>query len=162
MFHRFSTWWRALSVVLLGLATFTWPSAARAQATTAFSVISQDAVAHMSSAGNSSFNIDISVPVGTTNNVTLGLYSPVVYRSEVSAIVSGTGPNSSPIATTSVSSPSCASGTSFAFRVALFSATGSGPSALCGNQPLHLRLPCQSAACDGVYPLRIAVNVNGT
>ena len=33
MSHRFSTWWRALSVVLLCLATVTWPSAAWADTT---------------------------------------------------------------------------------------------------------------------------------
>ena len=160
MFHRFSTWWRALSVVLLGLATLTWPSAAQAQTTPAFSVISQDAVASISSSGSSTFHLDVSVPHGTTNGVALSLYPQMVYRSEVTAIIDGAGPTTSPVALTTVTSPTCVSGSTLSLSVSLFNALGTGASHGCGAQPVHLRLPCQGAACDGVYPLSIAVTVD--
>lgn len=160
MFHRLSTWWRALSVVLLGLATLTWPTAAQAQTTPVFTVISQDAVVNLSSGGTSSFSLVLNMAGGTINNVALALYPQMVYRSEVSAIISGAGTPAAPFATTAVSAPSCATGTTLALTVSLFSALGTGTSHRCGAAPLHLRLPCQGVACDGVYPLSIAVTVN--
>ncbi|MBW4029888.1 MAG: hypothetical protein HIU57_04320 [Acidobacteria bacterium] len=161
MFHRFSTWWRALSVVLLGLATLTWPSAALAQTTPEFSVVAQSSVAILSAAGSASWSLTLAVPQGTVNSVTLALYPQIVYRSEVSAIIAGTGTAAPPVATTSVSTPTCRTGTTLGLTVSLFSALATGPSHRCGTAPLHLRLPCQAAACDGVYPLSIAVTVNG-
>ena len=160
MFHRFSTWWRALSVVLLGLATLTWPSAAQAQATPVFSVISQSPAAILSNAGSSSFSLTLSIPHGAINSVTLALYPQIVYRSEVSAIIAGSGTTAAPIAATSVAAPTCAAGTTLGLVVSLFSALGTGASHRCGAAPLHLRLPCQASACDGVYPLSIAVTVD--
>jgi hypothetical protein len=161
MFHRFSTWWRALSVVLLGLATLTWPSAAQAQSTAVFSVLSQDAATSLSSHGSSTFALDLSIPHGTADSVALTLYPQIEYRSEVSAIIAGTGTAATPIAATAVSNPTCATGTTLDLTVSLFSAHGTGVSHRCGTAPVHLRLPCQGASCDGVYPLRIAVTVDG-
>ena len=161
MFHRFSTWWRALSVVLLGLATLTWPSAAQAQATPVFSVISQSPVASLSNSGASSFSLALSIPHGVINTVSLALYPQIVYRSEVSAIIAGTGTTGAPIAATAVSQPTCATGSTLGLTISLFSALGTGASHHCGATPLHLRLPCQASACDGVYPLSIAVTVDG-
>jgi hypothetical protein len=161
MFHRFPTWWRALSVVLLGLATLTWPSAAQAQPTTVFSIISQDAVVNLTNSGSSAFAVDLSIPQGTADSVSLSLYPQIAYRSEVSAIVNGTGTSSAAIATTTVSNPTCAARTTLALNVSLFNARGTGPSQHCGVAPVHLRLPCLGVACDGVYPLQIAVSVGG-
>ncbi|MDH2903254.1 MAG: DUF6049 family protein [Actinomycetota bacterium] len=160
MFHRFSTWWRALSVVLLGLATLTWPSAAQALSTPRFTVISQDAVANMTSTGISSFSINLDVGQGTTNSVQLSLYPQLVYRSEINALVNGNGPTAAALSTTAVSNPSCVTGSTLSLHVSLFSAQGTGASRHCGNQPLHLRLPCPASSCDGVYPLGITVTVN--
>ena len=160
MFHRFSTWWRALSVVLLGLATLTWPSPAQAEATADFSVISQDAVASLSNAGASSFNLDLSIPNGATNNVVLSAFPELVYRSQVSAIIAGDGTTGAPVASTGVITPTCATGSTLDLKISLFSALGTGASHRCGSQPVHLRLPCHAAACDGVYPLSIVVNIN--
>jgi hypothetical protein len=160
MFHRLSTWWRALSVVLLGLATLTWPSPAQAQTTPIFSVISQDAVANMSGNGTSSFSLDLVVAHGTTNSVQLSLYPQIVYRSEVTALIDGSGTAASALSSTAVTDPTCATGSTLSLRISLFSAQGTGASQHCDAQPLHLRLPCQAAACDGVYPLSIAVTVD--
>ncbi|NNN08370.1 MAG: hypothetical protein HKL85_04150 [Acidimicrobiaceae bacterium] len=159
MFHRFSTWWRALSVVLLGLATLTWPLAAQAQ-TTPFSVISQDAVANMSGAGVSRFALTLAVTKGTTNVVQLSLYPQIVYRSEITALMNGTGPSTTALSSTAIATPTCITGSTLNLHVSLFSAQGTGPSPLCGTQPLHLRLPCSATACDGVYPMSIAVTIN--
>ena len=160
MFHRFSTWWRALSVAVLGFATITWPSVATAGPTPSFAVVFQDSVANLSASGAAGFSVDLAVPHGTVDNVTLALYPPVVARSEVSAVTDGTGATAAPLASTSASSPSCRTGSSLSLNVSLFSARGVGASQHCGSQPLHLRLPCQTTACDGVYPLSIAVSVD--
>lgn len=160
MFHRFSTWWRALSVVLLGLATLTWPAAAQAQTTAGFSVVSQDAVANMSGSGNSSFSLDLAVTRGTTNSVQLSLFPSIVYRSEVASLIQGNAISATPLSSTAVTNPTCVTGSTLNLRVSLFSANATGASQRCGAVPLHLRLPCPAAACDGVYPLSIAVTVN--
>ena len=160
MFHRFSTWWRALSVVLLGLATFAWPSAAQAQSTPIFSVISQDAVANMTSTGNSVFSLRLALASGSLDTVQLSLYPQVVYRSEIAALIDGNAPSSSPISSTFLTSPTCVTASTLELHVSLFSVSGNAPSRRCGAQPLHLRLPCATTACDGVYPLNISVTLN--
>jgi len=161
MFHRFSTWWRALSVVLLGLATLAWPSAAQAGPTAVFSVLSQGSVANLSSHGASAFSLVLAVPHGRADSVVLDLYPQISYRSQVTAIIDGTGVSSTVVADTAVSAPTCVTATTLTLNVSLYSADGTGPSQHCGTSPVHLRLPCQGAACDGVYPLRIAVTVGG-
>ena len=57
MFHQFSSWWRALSVVLLGLATLTWPSAAQATTTPSFSVLSESSTASLNATGAGVFSL---------------------------------------------------------------------------------------------------------
>jgi len=161
MFHRFSSWWRALSVVLLGLATLTWPSAAQAQSTAVFSVVSQGAVADLSSHGSAIFALELALEHGAADSVALSLFPQIHYRSEVSAIINGTGTSLAAIATTVVPSPTCAAGANLDLTVSIFSAHGTGPSQHCGVAPVHLRLPCLDAACDGVYPLEITVSVAG-
>ncbi len=161
MFHRFSTWWRALSVVLLGLATLTWPTAAQAQTTPAFSVVSQDAVADMSGLGVSGFALNLAITNGPASLVQLALYPQIVYRSEITALVDGSGASTTALSTTAVTNPTCVTGSTLSLLISLFSAQGTGPSHQCGTQPLHLRLPCLTTACDGVYPLSIAVTING-
>ena len=162
MFHRFSTWWRALGVVLLSLATVTWPSAARAQTTASFSVIGQDAVVNLPSSGVTSVHLALGVPHGTVESIVVSVYSPVVYRSEVTSLVAGNGPTSPPLTTTGVSAPTCFSGTTFTLNISLFDAVGTAASHQCGSAPLHLRLPCVATSCDGVYPMAVAVTVDGT
>ena len=161
MFHQFSSWWRALSVVLLGLATLTWPSAAQAAATPSFSVLAQGAVATLNSEGASSFALDLSIPHGGVSSVSLSLYRQIVYRSEVGSLIDGVGPTTTALATTTVNEPTCASGTTLDLSVSLFSVAGRGASHHCGDQALHLRLPYPTASCDNVYPLSIAVTVDG-
>ena len=117
MFHRFSTWWRALSVVLLGLATLTWPAAAQAQTTAGFSVVSQDAVANMSGSGNSSFSLDLAVTRGTTNSVQLSLFPSIVYRSEVASLIQGNAISATPLSSTAVTNPTCVTGSTLNLRV---------------------------------------------
>ena len=160
MFHRFSSWWRALSVVLLSLATLTWPSAAFAQTTPPFSVLNQAAVATMSNAGVAGFSLTLAATGAAVDSVDLSLYPAMVYRSEITALIDGVGPGVGAIATTVVTQPTCRTATTINLRVSLFSAQATGPSHLCGSQPLHLRLPCPAAACDGVYPLAIAVTLD--
>ncbi len=114
----------------------------------------------MSAAGSSSFHLDLSVPAGTTTAVTLSLYSPLVYRSQVESIDAGAGVTTPAIASTSVTSPTCRTGTTLDLAVSVFSSNATGASQHCGSEPLHLRLPCVVGACDGVYPLAITVTTN--
>src|ERR1700683_5154429 len=92
MFHRFSTWWRALSVVLLCLATMAWPTAARADATPSFTIVHQDPVATVSSKGTSHFAMTLSTsPQGQSSRARITIYPRVIDRSQLAPIVAGTG-----------------------------------------------------------------------
>ena len=161
MFHQFSSWWRALSVVLLGLATLTWPSAAQATTTPSFSVLSESSTASLNATGAGVFSLRLKVPSSGVNDLTLSLFPRIVYRSEVTSLGEGVGPSSSAIATTSLRPSRCQSGTVLDVNVSVFSLDGTGTSQHCANQPLHLRLPCTVANCDGVYPLAISVTIAG-
>src|ERR1700723_650282 len=92
MFHRFSTWWRALSVVLLCLATMAWPTVARAGTTPSFTLLHQDAVATVSSKGTSHFALTLSIsPKGATSRARVAVYPRVIDRSQLAPIVADTG-----------------------------------------------------------------------
>jgi hypothetical protein len=81
MFHRFSTWWRALSVVLLGLATVTWPSAAQARTTTTFKVSHQGAWVALSPSGRARLRVTLDLPTAHDKAVAqISLYPRVVTR----------------------------------------------------------------------------------
>ncbi len=85
MFHRFSTWWRALSVVLLCLATMAWPTAARAGTSPTFALLHQDAVATITAKGTAHFAFTLSTsPAGTSSSA----------RGRRSIPASSTAPNS--------------------------------------------------------------------
>src|SRR5271155_1793211 len=92
MFHRFSTWWRALSVVLLCLATMAWPTAAHADATPSFTLVHQDPVATVSAKGTSHFAVTLSTsPQGVSSQARVTIYPRVIDRGELAPIVADTG-----------------------------------------------------------------------
>ncbi|MGC2168526.1 MAG: hypothetical protein WA580_05430, partial [Acidimicrobiales bacterium] len=83
MSHRLTTWWRVLSVVLLGLAMATWPSASWAAVTPSFSVLHQGAVASLSSSGTARFGTTITVsPDQSGAQMSVDLYPVITARSE--------------------------------------------------------------------------------
>src|SRR5271163_2079073 len=108
MFHRFSTWWRALSVVLLCLATVTWPTAAQAGTTPTFSILHQDAVAVLSARGTTHFSLTLSTnPKGVAAKARVTLYPRVIDRSQLAPIVSGAGVSGPALTTTSTFALRC-------------------------------------------------------
>ena len=162
MFHRFSTWWRALSVVLLGLATITWPSASGAATTPVFVVEHQDATAVMSTSGTSRIVIKMAFahPSAATD-ASLALYPRIVMRSQITPITSGAGISGAATSSTGSFQPDCTSSRASTVTVVLFTGRPLTSRGRCGPLP-RLRLPCRGATCDGVYPLRYAVSAHGT
>ena len=162
MFHRFSTWWRALSVVLLGLATITWPSASSAATTPVFTVEHQDATAVMSSSGTARIVITLAFrhPSDTTQ-VSLALYPRIVMRSQIAPIISGAGVSGPAAASTGSFEPDCTASRTSTIAVVFFTGRPLTSRGRCGPLP-RLRLACRGATCDGVYPLRYAVSAHGT
>ncbi len=161
MFHRFSTWWRALSVVLLCLATMAWPTAARAGTTPSFTLLHQDPVATVSSNGTSHFAITISVsPKGAKSRARVTLYPRVIDRSQLAPIVADTGATEKPLGTTSTFALKCGTHGSYKFTVEMF-AKRPGSHHACTPTP-RMHLPCPALHCDGVYPIRVEVTTDGT
>ena len=161
MVHRFSTWWRALGVVLLSLATVTWPSAAHAATTPTFSVVHQSAVARLSFKGDARFSVTLKVATSGTHALTqVSIYPRVVARSQLSPIVSGAGTPQAALATTGNFELDCLEKGAATFTVALFTRALGTRSSRCESRPARLRLACAAGQCDGVYPISFSVTVN--
>jgi hypothetical protein len=162
MFHRFSTWWRALSVVLLSLATVTWPSAAQASTTPTFTLLHQDVVAALSSQGTSHFSATIRIaPNDPQSRAQVAIFSRLIQRSQIAPIVSGAGITGPPTAITRAFALNCVSRGTVRFRIGLFTrrpGTLRGP---CGASAANLRLNCRGQRCDGVYPLKYTITTKG-
>jgi hypothetical protein len=162
MVHRSSTWWRALAVALLSLATTAWPSAARAATTPSFTLEHQDPVAVLSSGGSGrvALSLRLSVP-GRRAEVQVSLYARLITRGALDPLLSGTAPNGSSVSTTGNLTLTCTSRRAVTLDVILFTRAPTGRSGPCASRPARLRLPCAGAACDGVYPLSYSVTNAG-
>ena len=162
MFHRFSTWWRALSVVLLGLAAVTWPSAAQAGTTTTFKVSHQGAWVALSSSGRARLRVTLDLPTAHDKAVAqLSLYPRVVTRSQLTPITSGAGIHTKPSTTTALIDLDCATHRSISITVGLYARTPGRVAGICGSRSPRLHLACAEAQCDGVYPLSYTLTING-
>jgi hypothetical protein len=162
MFHRFSTWWRALSVVLLSLAAVTWPSAAHAGTTPSFTVLHQSAVARLSPKGDSRFNVTLGIKNSSTKPlVQVSIYPRIIERSELSPIFSGFGASGSVMSRTGNFGLDCVARGKATFTVSMFAKSIGRTSSNCQSRPARLRLACASGQCDGVYPLSYSVTING-
>jgi hypothetical protein len=163
MFHRFSTWWRALSVVLLSLATVTWPSAAQATTTPSFTVTHQDATAALSAKGRSRVTITIELAGPISNAVArISLYPRIVTRSQITPIISGAGSPAAAMTSTGAIALNCSARAQKTFTVDIFTTHPAKPSRQCGAATPRLHLACVGAQCDGVYPLRYQVTSGET
>jgi hypothetical protein len=163
MSHRFTTWWRALSVVLLSLATVTWPSAARADTTPRFVVVHQSAVASLSARGTASFATTLAVtPAAAGASAIVTIYPVISARSEIAPIVDGVGPGVRPLSTTGSFALSCLHDGNATFNVTLYTHSLPSPPRSCDGAAPRLRLYCSSLGCGGVYPIRYVVSVSGT
>jgi hypothetical protein len=160
MSHRFTTWWRALGVVLLSLATVTWPSAARADTTSTFVVVHQDAVATLSSQGTDRFSTTLRLDSPSHAHVSVTLYPALVTQGALEAIVEGDGATTKPLSTTAFAL-NCERSGEATFSVTLHTHGLASPPRTCGGATPALRLIC-TVSCAGVYPLRYRVDVNGT
>ncbi len=163
MSHRLTTWWRVLSVVLLGLAMVTWPSASWADSPPSFSVLHQSAVASLSGAGTARVGTTLSLsPADPHASVVVTLYPVVTTRGELTPIVAGTGPGVAPIATTGSFALHCLKDGEANFVVTLYTRTLRSAPRSCGGVAPRLHLACSSNGCGGVYPLRYAVTIGSS
>ena len=163
MSHRFTSWWRALSVVLLSLATLTWPSASWAASTPRFDIVHQNALTSLSSLGTSGFTTVISVtPAISTTTASVAIFPALVTRSQIEPIVEGVGVSGRPLSATGNFDLKCLRHGSATFGVTLFTSRLKTKSTSCDGISPRLHLNCSGAACGGVYPLRYTLNVGGT
>jgi hypothetical protein len=160
MFHRLSTWWRALGVVLLSLASLVWPSSARALSqvpSPLFSVAHQDASTTLAARGVARFHLGLSFASHFTGTVTVALYSHAVTRSALDPVINGTGLGTAPLSSTGAIHLDCAPLRTQTFTISLLVARPTPVDEPCGARALNLHLPCRANACDGVYPLVFTV-----
>jgi len=161
MFHRFPTWWRALSVVLLSLATVTWPSAAQAGTTPSFTVVHQSAFTSLSPRGDARFSATIHTSAASSPPlVRVSIYPRVIERSQLAPILDGAGLSSPFTSSTGDFALSCVAHDEATFTVQLQTTPQRMPSTHCESRPARLHLACVTSQCDGVYPLSFSVTVD--
>jgi hypothetical protein len=162
MSHRFTTWWRALSVVLLSLATVTWPSASWADTTPQFVIAHQSPVATLSQNGAARFGTTLAItPTTATASVVVTIYPVITARGEIAPIVDGIGPGVPAVATTGSIALTCLKAGAASFNITLYTRSFPHSPRSCGSTSPRLKLYCSSLGCGGVYPIRYDVSVNG-
>ncbi len=162
MFHRFSTWWRALGVVLLSLATVPWPSAAQASTTPTFKLLHQDVVATLSARGLAHFSITFGLhPDDPKSRALVAIYPRLIERAQIDPIVSGTGVQVHSTAVSSTFSLNCVSKGPATVTIDLYTTRPGTSRSRCAAVAPRLHLNCRGQRCDGVYPLRISVTTQG-
>lgn len=162
MFHRNSTWWRALVVAVLGLATMTWPTPVSAAGSANFRVVNQSVTTTLPRQGVGTFSISLRLlNAGTSRaTVTLSLYPALVDRATLDSVINGTGVPTAPLATTTQALTCVRHGVS-TFTLTLYTARRVSPFGPCADTRPELHLRCASTGCDGVYPLRYQVRLDG-
>jgi len=161
MFHRSTTWWRALSVVLLSLATVTWPSAARAGTSPGFVVVHQDPFAALSARGAGTFATTLRLtPASAQVAARVSIYPALVTESGLDLVVSGAGTTQRALATTGEFALRCARRGAVSFDVTVLTRGRGATGRTCDGVDPRLSFHC-GATCAGVYPLRYSVDVAG-
>ncbi len=162
MSHRFTTWWRALSVVLLSLATVTWPSASWANTTPGFTVVHQNVLATLSPRGILHFATTVRLtPAKTNASANVTIFPALTTASALSPIVSGTGATTPAISSTGTFALNCLQRGEATFSVSIYRSKLKTPLRSCHGVKARLHLTCASTGCAGVYPLRYRLQVNG-
>ena len=161
MFHRFSTWWRALVVVLLSLATVPWPSAAQAATTPSVDILHQDAVAALSREGATTIGVAVRISPFSPAHVRIALFARIVDRSQINSIVDGAGVSGAPATSTTQLALDCTQGTVARLRIQVYTHQPRDYRGICSPQAPRLRLDCVQPSCDGVYPVRYTFYVAG-
>lgn len=163
MSHRFTSWWRALSVVLLSLATLTWPSASWAASTPRFDIVHQNAITSLSSTGTSTFTTVVSLtPAHSSAKASVAIFPALLTRGQIAPIISGAGVTGRPLSATGDFSLDCLRNGVATFGVTLFTTQPLGAQRSCDGISPRLHLDCSGTACGGVYPLRYTLDVDGT
>jgi hypothetical protein len=163
MFHRFSSWWRALGVVLLSLAALTWPSAAQARTTPQFTVVHQNALATLSGQGMAHFSTTLRLePAKGRSSADVTIYPKATTQAEITPFLSGDGTKAAPLSSTGTFDLDCLHHGLATFDVTIYTGRLKALKRSCDGAFASLRLDCAGATCDGVYPLRYLVDVAGT
>ena len=163
MSHRFTTWWRALSVVLLSLATVTWPSASWANTTPHFTVVHQNALGTLSRRGTTHFATTVRLtPAKTSASANVTIYPALTTQSQFSPIVTDAGVTTAAISSTGTFALNCLQHGEATFSVSIYTSKLKSPLRSCHDVTPRLHLTCASSGCAGVYPLRFRLDVNGT
>ncbi len=162
MFHRNSTWWRALVVAVLGLATMTWPSPVSAASSANFLVVHQSVTTTLPHQGVGTFTISLRlINAGSSGaRVTLTLYPALVDRATLDSVTNGAGVSTTPLAA-STQPLSCLHHDVTTFTLTIYTVRHVAPYGPCAGTRPELHLRCSSAGCDGVYPLRYQVRLGG-
>jgi len=163
MIHRFSTWWRALSVVLLSLAAVTWPSAAQAGATPTFDVVHQNALTTLSAQGTTHFNTTFRLPSSNgKTSADVSIFPALTAPGELTPYLNGLGTSAAPLSSTGSFSLDCLKHGLATIDILLYTNQPSPTKRSCNEVAPRLHVTCASNGCAGVYPLRYSVNVDGS
>ncbi|MDE3223454.1 MAG: hypothetical protein KGL79_08470 [Acidobacteriota bacterium] len=162
MFHRISSWWRALVVVVLSLATLTWPTSVPAAGFANFHVVHQSAVTTLPRQGVGTLRVTLRLvhTTSTANELSLTVYPALIDRATLESVAHGDGVSTAPLDTSTVPL-GCVTKSVTTFVITIYTRHRVSPSGPCASTRPLLHLSCASSGCDGVYPLRLRVRLNG-
>jgi len=162
MSHRFTTWWRALSVVLLSLATVTWPSASWANTTARFTVVRQNALTTLTTRGTLHFSTTVRLTPATARaSADVTIFPALTTTTELGPVVTGAGETTTAISSTGSFALNCLHHGQATFSVSIYTSKLKSPLRSCRGIAPRLHLTCSMSGCAGVYPLRYRLDVNG-
>ena len=156
MLVRIKNPWRVLSATAVFLVISCAPSLASATPLWRTSLVHQDAVAALNSAGHAgvSFSVFTGGVNGDDDAVDVSLYGHLTSRSQLEAIYNGQGISAQPIASTGSFPLNCRTRGVAHFKISLGESSGTAKTTCGGAQPF-LSLNCRGQSCDGVYPVAL-------
>ncbi len=117
-------------------------------------------MAQLDARGRARVQLTLDFGVPTRATLALALFPHALTLTGLAPVLSGAGDTARAIASTGTVSLACAT-RSARFTVSLTTGRTSPVPEPCHARSLNLRLACRAGACDGVYPLRISVRMNG-
>jgi hypothetical protein len=153
MFHRFSSWWRALCVVLISLATITWPHLSVAATSADLVLNHQETVATINAKGMARYAATFTLHSPGNHTMQAVLYPHLVGTSQLLGVANGVGPGTPPVTTSNTIQLSCTKDGLTQVDLVLQTSTKSVGKGPCDTLPLIIHLNCVKVSCNGVYPV---------
>ena len=146
-------------MVLVCLATITWPHLSVAATSPDLVLNHQDTIATINAKGIARYAASFTLSAPGDHTLQAVLYPPLVGTSQLLGVASGVGPGTPPVTSSNTVQLSCTKDGVTAVSLVLQTSTTAAGKGPCGTAPLVLRLPCSTTTCSGVYPIHYIATI---